>query len=231
MRYYQDMWWHHQNQHKILKNRFRKKFLWIGLIVLLVVSIIVLLILHDYFNQSKSNPSEELLGDNFSFSVPKKKFENDYYSFTADVDWNEADSQKPNTFYYRNEANGMIKHTLTIYINHEPSINYATRVLPITINNKSIKRTQVSDHCASATGVKPLTKAEPQNVVIANVAMYCASDSTRYIVLLGELNGSTTLDGNKHGLYSKSVIIEYKNLTAFAEPSKIYEISDSLKFK
>lgn len=228
------MWWHYQNKHIEINKKFWKKFRKISFFVFIILVIIVVLLFLDVKRQTKksNSPSDNLDGDSISYAVPKQTFSNDYFSFTVGVEWQEQSEPEQGRYYYKYMSGDITMHILTVYVNRIEPIDYATRVLPIDINSdKSIKRGQVSEHCANFTGVKPITKAEPQRVRVSGIDMFCASDSTRYIVLFGKNGGSTTINGQENNLLAKSIIIEYKNVTAFPEPSKLYEIAETLKFK
>jgi bacteriorhodopsin len=111
------MKYHHQNSISLRLRRWRRahRFLWSFLaLALLLLAIFVVIIL-----LNKPEPAKQT-EDKHSFyeGIPKKTIDNEYFTFTSELDWQFIDKESTATkFVYRSQRSQLLEHELVVFIN------------------------------------------------------------------------------------------------------------------
>lgn len=155
-------------------------------------------------------------------------FRSPYFQFQASNTWAEVPTEStPNKFVYRSLRSSLIEHELTIYVNQIPADVKANHVLPVNLKSGGeLLPILVSEHCSKAVTTP---SSQPKEVLMDRVKFLCHSDSTNYTVLVGLVDGSTTLQLPRPDGSTANYAILYSNLKATPDASQLTQIADSFQ--
>jgi hypothetical protein len=180
--------------------------------------------------ESANTPTTTTSEATSSYFAPSVKiFRSPFFQFQTDQNWAEVPAESTqNKFVYRSLRANLIEHELVIYVNQIPANLVANRVLPVTIKEqKELMPTQVSDHCNKAFGGQP--RLGNPSTTIDKVRILCDADSTNYVVLVGAIDGSNTLNMLRPNGTATAYALQYTNLKATGDVAQLVSIVDSFQ--
>lgn len=220
---------HQISSHK--KHRFLKRSAVLSIVLLLLATIIFGLIRVDsYFRDRKNTPDNTTTRQTTSFYDTKDQiYRTGYFQFQTKNSWVEIQNESSQAKYvYRNLSGSIIEEELVIYVNNIPANLAATRVLPVSLNDKQqFEVGKVSEHCVKSLG--GATSSQNQKISLRGVKMLCDSDSTLYEVLVGPKGGTTNLALARPDRTSATYAIFYRNVKATPNPEQLYQIISSFQ--
>lgn len=201
----------------------------VGFFLLLVVVAAVLGYYAIVTTRNANTDTTSTSGETSGYFAPTVKiFRSPYFQFQANNTWVEVPAESTATkFVYRSLRANLIENELTIYVNDIPATLAANRVLPVNIKDSlEIVPSSVSEHCLKAAG-SPSSQDKP--VTQDRVKYLCDSDSTNYTVLVGLIEGSSTLNLMRPDNTRANYAIHYSNLKATPDSVQLTQIIDSFQ--
>ena len=203
-----------------------KKFLLIAIAIGLVIGLIVYLDVNKQNNVKNDQKGTALVT---TIKPSTIDFKTVYFSFTAANNWiNSASETSDKAFVYRSYRGALVEQELKIYVNDGSEDLAATRALPIEIDGSGhIISGTVTEHCSSA-GVNKM--AGPiQLVTIGGTRMLCKIDDTNFLVVVGEIKGSTSIKLSRPDGTLATYSFLYRSSTLPANTRDLVDILKSFK--
>lgn len=221
MRYIQNVNYH---KRKLFLRRI-KITVFIFIVFILVVSAFAYFSLVRDEQSNTTSQTTSIETSNF-FAPSFKTFSSPYFEFQTDDTWSEIPAETTDTkFVYRSVRTNLVEHSLIVYVNIIPTSLQSNRVLPVSIsltgNTSSLRPESVSDHCKSMTGQNSID-AIP--VSLGKVSILCDADSTDYSVLVGKIDGTSSLRLSRPNGSKANYSIIYTNMLTNPDSSQIVNI-------
>jgi hypothetical protein len=213
----------------------RKQFVVRARLLFLLIFIILALVASYFYYAVKwreeSNTTETTTSEtsNGYFAPSVKIFRSPFFQFQTDNTWSEVPAESTASKYvYRSLRAKLIEHELIIYVNQIPPTLAANRALPVNATSDArLLPISVTDHCIKATGGNSTIRDLP--VTIERVKLPCDSDSTNYTVLVGLIDGTTTIPLKRSDGTTAQYAFLYSNQRATPEGGQIVEIMTSFQ--
>lgn len=217
-----------------LNYRDRKRLLLklrIFLVFLAIVLVGVATFFYIDYRKSNNQNADESTTSRVTNSVVTSKisvFKSPYFQFQASENWREVPAESnSNKFLYRSFRSNLLEHELTVYVNQIPSDIKPTRVLPVEINNSNtpstLKAGVVSDHCVDSLSAEG-KKIEVEQVILSKVSFSCYGAFNQYNVVIGQIEGTTSLNMVRPDRTTAVYSIFYKDLRAVNSSTEINQI-------
>lgn len=222
------------NNHQSYKKR--KRFLLkVRLVFVLLLAPVLLglyIIYNDFIIDNSSSQEKSATSQpTRSYVAPKVSiFKTPYFQFQADQSWVEVPAESsPSKFLYRSLRSNLIEHELVIYVDQIPANLSSSRILPAQFKKGMTELVPlvVSEHCMKV--VPELQRSSIVSVALMQVQFNCDADTTSYSILLGAVNGSSSIKMQRPDSSISTYSILYTNLKASPEPSQIQMISSSFQ--
>ncbi len=187
----------------------------------LVVAIAVIgFFVFDIYRQSKASdtPSASTTPVTSTITADSQVMRSQYFQFRTSNKWRAITSETKEDHYVYRQFNGpLVEQELVVDVNRDINevlaLVQTTRVLPVRINPNGTMQPgqEVSDHCLKAV---PKDSKQQQIVKYREVTFACSPDGRSYVVVVGEVGGTTALALQRPSGQKSTYRITYKNVTA-----------------
>lgn len=225
------LWWCAMKYSQKLNYRRRKRYLRLAwsLAVLVLIALIagLLYLYHQATKEDQNNNTTS--GQTTKYLAPSiRVFDTSYFHFQTNNTWAEIPAETTaNKFVYRSIRAGLVEHEIVIYVNQVPPDLAVNRVLPVVQKEDfSLSPFITSEHCINSVGGP---RAMPFEVVVDRVKMPCKADSTNYTVLVGLIDGSTTMSLARPDGSKATYIIHYADVRAISGRGELAQIIDKFQ--
>lgn len=195
--------------------------------VFLVLAAAIGYLIYESRSASNNNTDESTTSAPTSsyFAPSVKVFRTPYYQFQANESWKEVPSElTPNKYVYRSLRSTLIEHELTIYINQIPSNLAATHVLPVNLkSSRELSPATVSAHCKESMTPQQIAR-DIATITKDKVTFSCNADSSVYSVIVGMIDGNTSINLQRPDGSNAVYTIYYRDLRAVPDSSAILPI-------
>lgn len=217
------------NYHQRKRFLFRLRVFFTFLFVLILVA--AAWIYYAIVNQKFSNTNAVSTAQSKSYAAPEVKiFNSPYFQLQTNNTWTEiAQETTKNKFVYRSVRGSLVEHELIIYVNQMPDKLTSNRVLPAAqIGDFKLAPENVSDHCIKAAGG---SRIDDPFVTINRVGFHCDADSTDYSVLVGLVNGNSSMHLKRPNGTTATYAIRYMNLKALYDDTMLTEMISKFQIR